>query len=503
MTTPTTSDAATSSRRAIIASVAVLLFLGALDQTIVATALPTIVSELGGLDQISWVVTAYILASTVVAPLYGKMGDLYGRRPMILICVLIFLLGSILCGAAASMPALIIARAVQGLGGGGIFVLALSVIGDTVEPKDRGKIQGVFSGVFGLSSVLGPLLGGWFVDSISWRWIFYINIPIGIVALAAFMISFKPLRRKVRSSIDYAGAMTLTLTLSSLVLLTTLGGKDVAWSSPQAFGFMALCLASGAAFIFVEMRAAEPILPLSLFRINTFVTSSALAFFGGAILIGSVTFLPLYLQMAKGASAMSSGLQLIPLTLGIAGFAMISGRYMSKTGHYRILPMFGMVCTATGLAFLSRISPDMPDLLFWIAITLVGIGLGGTFPVTMTAVQAASPRSQIGAATASVIMFRQIGGSLSVALFGAIFTARVAASVDAALAGEKIDGLTSIAELGPSLLATLPQPLQVQIGLAVSHALRPGFLITMGCAALAFIIAWRMHEISLERPDAK
>lgn len=479
-----------SSVGVVVASVAVLLLLAALDQTIVSTALPTIVADLGGLDHISWVVTAYILASTVVAPLYGKIGDLYGRRNVVFFSVTLFLVGSALCGLAQSMGFLIAARALQGLGGGGLFVLALSIIGDVIPPQERGKIQGAFAGVFGVSSVAGPLLGGWFVDAFSWHWIFYINLPFGLLALAGFALGFKANPARVNHKIDYAGATALTLALSSIVLVTSLGGRDLAWTDPVTLGLIALFIIATGSFIVIESRAAEPILPLSLFRMNIFWVTSLISLVSGAMMFGSLTFIPVYLQMAKGASATASGLQLIPMTAGILTASTLSGRYMSRTGKYRILPIIGLSIASVGMFGLTRISPDMPAPVLWLSLITVGIGMGSIFSVVTTAVQNAVPRQQMGTATAAGLMFRQVGGSIAVALFGAIFASRMAT----AMGGQQIEGLGNVAELGPRMLAALPADAQATIGTAVSQALHPVYWIATALALTGLGFAFLLRE---------
>ncbi|WP_022704083.1 MDR family MFS transporter [Pseudorhodobacter ferrugineus] len=477
--------------RLVIGSVAVLLLLASLDQTIVSTALPTIVADLGGLDHLSWVVTAYILASTIAAPLYGKLGDLYGRRRMVFFSVGLFLLGSTLCGIAQSMEFLIAARALQGLGGGGLFVLALSVIGDVIPPRDRGKIQGVFAGVFSLSAVMGPLLGGWFVDAFSWHWIFFINLPLGALAVAGFAIGFSATGKRASHKIDWAGAAALTLALGSLTLVTSLGGRSIEWASPSALGLIALCAASTAAFIAIEQRAAEPILPLSLFTQNVFVFTSILGFITGAALFGAVTFLPLYLQIAKGITPTVSGLLLIPLTVGILIASTSAGQFMGRTGRYRVLPMFGMGLIVAGALLLTQIARDTGMVGFGLSIAVLGLGLGCIFPVVTTAVQNAVPRAQLGTATAAGVMFRQVGGSLAVAVFGAMFAGRMADVL-----GDRAAELGG--EIGPQIMATLTPELQDTVATAIVTAIHPIFWIVAAMALVGLGFAQLLREVPLE-----
>jgi EmrB/QacA subfamily drug resistance transporter len=482
-----------SSIRVVIASVAVLLLLAALDQTIVSTALPTIVADLGGLDHLSWVVTAYILASTIVAPLYGKLGDLYGRRVMVFVAVTTFLAGSMLCGAATSMEFLIGARAVQGLGGGGLFVLALSIIADVIAPKDRGKVQGVFAGVFGISSVIGPLIGGWFVEVASWHWIFYVNLPFGFAALAGFFFGFKAQPERVEHKIDYLGAALLSVALGGLVLVTSLGGRTLAWDDPTLLAIIAAAAIAFVVFIFVELRASEPVLPLALFKGNVFSVTSGIGFISGAMMFGALTFIPIYLQIAKGMTPTQSGWQLIPMTAGLLAASTLSGRYMGRTGRYRILPMIGLSIATVGMFLLTRLMPDTPTPMLWLGLVLVGIGLGTVFPVVTTAVQNTVPRQQIGTATAAGLMFRQVGGSVAVALFGALFAARIAAG----LGGSPIEGLANTAELGPQMLATLPEATRDIVALAVSNALHPIYWIAMALAFCGVLLTLILKEVPL------
>jgi EmrB/QacA subfamily drug resistance transporter len=481
-----------SSTRVVIASVAVLLLLAALDQTIVATALPTIVADLGGLEHLSWVVTAYILASTVVAPIYGKLGDLYGRRAVVIVAVLIFLFGSVLCGMAQSMGFLIAARAVQGLGGGGLFVLALSIIADVIPPQDRGKIQGVFAGVFGISSVIGPLIGGWFVEVASWHWIFYVNLPFGLLALAGFILFFHANTARVNHRIDYAGAALLAVALGALVLVTSLGGRSFGWGSPQALALIGMSLLAFLVFLWVEARASEPVLPLSLFRGNVFNVTSAIGFVAGAMMFGTLTFIPVYLQIAKGATPTQSGWEMIPMTAGILALSTLSGRYMGRTGKYKVLPQIGLSLAAVGLLILTQLSPQTPAPLLWLALFLVGGGMGTIFPVVTTAVQNTVPRQQIGTATAAGLMFRQVGGSVAVALYGAIFASGVAAAMGAAGAGA-----VDVAELGPQMLRGLDAAARATVGEAVSTSLHPVFWISLGLALAGLALTFVLEEVLL------
>jgi len=485
-------QAATGSPRLVIASIGVLLLLAAMDQTIVATALPTIVADLGGLNHLSWVVTAYVLASTVVAPLYGKLGDLYGRRTMVYVSVGLFLVGSTLCGLAGSMPMLIAARAIQGLGGGGLFVLALAVVGDVIPPQERGKIQGLFAIVFSISSMLGPLVGGWFVEVASWHWIFFVNLPFGILAMVGFTLSFPPFAARTQHRIDWAGAATLSVALATLTLLTSLGGSSFPWTSPQALGLGVLTVMSGVLFFRIQATAAEPILPPSLFRLNVFRNTSAIGFVAGAAMFGALTFLPLYLQISLGATPMVSGFLLVPMTMGILVAANLAGRYMGRTGRYRLMTLIGTAVIALGGLVLTQLGTDTTAVGFGIALAFFGIGMGCIFPVVTTAVQNAVPRQQLGTATAAGVMFRQIGGSLGVAVFGALFSAGIAT----AMAKAGLD-LPAEFEIGPEAVAQLAPAVQAVIGTAVASALHPIFWIVSVLGAMGFVLALRLEEIPL------
>ncbi|GAB4258720.1 MAG: hypothetical protein Kow0013_00780 [Pararhodobacter sp.] len=485
---PSSRSHAAPSVRLVIGSVAFLLLLAALDQTIVSTALPTIVADLGGLEHLSWVVTAYILASTVSAPLYGKLGDLYGRKRMVFVSVGLFLAGSLLCGIADTMTFLIGARAVQGLGGGGLFVLALSVVGDVLAAQERGKVQGMFAAVFSISSMIGPLIGGWFVEVFTWHWIFLINVPLGIAAVTLFALSFPGSMPKIRHRIDWAGAALLSVALAALTLLTALGGRSFDWLSVTALALAAGTVLATLAFVAVERRAAEPILPLHLFKSPAFGRLSLLSFITGAILLGASTFLPIYLQVARGVSPMVSGLLLAPLTLGVIAATTVCGRYMGRTGRYRLPVLAGMgIVTVAGSA-LAFLSVATPIGVFSANIVIYGFGMGLIFPVLTTAIQNAVPRPLLGTATASNVMFRQIGGSISVALFGAIIAARLTL-------GDGSEALAS--EMAPHRIAALPPAIREAIAEQVVNAISPIYWIVGALALAGVLSALRLREIPL------
>lgn len=485
----------------IIGAVAVTLLLASLGQTIVSTALPTIVTELGGLEHLTWVVIAYLLSSTVVAPIYGKLGDLYGRKIVLQAAIVIFLIGAGLSAFANSMNFLIFARTVQGLGGGGLMVVAMTVVADVIPPRQRGKIQGIFGAVFGVATVVGPLLGGFIVEHLSWHWIFIINLPLGVLALAVIGFALKPKATRVAHKVDYMGFVLLTAALSAFVLATSLGGNTFPWLSVEIIGLVALAALALAAFIWVEARAAEPVLPLQLFRNNTFVVTNAVGFLVGMAMFGSITFLPMYLQIAKGVSPTNSAFQLLPMMVGLIGASTLSGFIMSRTGRYRLLPIAASAILFVGLLLLGIMQLDTPDWQIALYMFIVGMGIGPINSVGVTATQNAVARELVGVATAGTTLFRQIGGSIGVSVFGAIFSSGLANQLgETAPAGGGVFSAQAI--------QALPEAARAQVLEGFAAALHPVFLTAAAAAAIAFGLSFLLREIPLatslrQEPEAE
>ena len=414
------------SRRIVIAGAMLALFLAAIDQTIVATAVPRIVSDLGGLDLLAWVFSSYMLASTIVVPLAGKLGDQFGRKPLFLVGIVLFIVGSVLAGAAQTMLELVLVRALQGMGAGMIFATTFAVVGDLYSPLERGRVQGAFAGVFGIASVIGPTLGGWITDTSTWRWVFLVNLPVGIIAFAVVLIGMPTVtaREGARPKLDLLGAALLVVALVPLLLATIWAGERYPWGSIEIIGLFALSATGVALFLLQETRAAEPILPLSLFRDRTFSTSAPALFLLGAGMFDAITMVPLFLQGVLGVSARLSGTLMTPMMLSIVTGAAIGGQVMSRTGRYRVLLLSGIAVMTVGMALFSTIDAGMGryDLIPFMVIT--GLGLGVTLPLFNVIVQNALPFHQLGVATASVQFFRQIGGTVGVAVLTGVMVNR-------------------------------------------------------------------------------
>ncbi|HEY1362355.1 MAG TPA: MFS transporter [Xanthobacteraceae bacterium] len=479
-----------ASLRAIFGALFLALWLAALDQTVVSTALPTMVGDLGGLAQLSWVVTAYLLTSTIVGPLYGKFGDLYGRKIVLQIAIAVFLIGSALCGLARSMPQLILFRALEGVGGGGLIVITIAVIGDLIPPRERGRYQGFFGAVFGVATIVGPLVGGFFVDHLSWRWIFFINLPTGVLALVVIAAVLPPAAGRRRHAVDYAGALTLTAALSAIILFSGLGGTTFPWTSPVILALMAASLAGGLAFVVIERRAREPILPLGLFAIRNFAVASSVGLIVGLSLFGAVTFLPIYLQVVQGVSPSASGLLLMPMMLGMLVTSVISGRLISRSGRYKVFPILGTAVMTFGLAMLSLLGVESDQWRTAVDALWLGLGMGMVMQVLIIAVQNSVDYQHLGVATSGTMLFRSLGGALGVALFGAIFANRLHAQ----LAGP---GMEFLATAIPAAVRGLPPALHAEYVEAVMAALRPVFLSAAVVSAAGFGLACLLREIPL------
>src|SRR3984885_1728476 len=473
--------------RLIFGALLLVLLLASLDQTIVSTALPTIVGDLGGLSHLSWVVTAYLLASTVSGPLYGKLGDLYGRKIVLQVAIVLFLIGSALCGQSQSMTELIAFRALQGLGGGGLLVSTMAAIGDIIPPRDRGRYQGFFGAVFGVATVIGPLLGGFFVDNLTWRWIFYVNLPLGLVALAVIAVAFKPRSDHVPHRIDYLGAIVLTAGLSVIVLFTCLGGTSYSWGSPLMIALIVTGVGMLVLFPFVEQLASEPILPLALFRNRIFVVSAAVGFIIGLALFGAVTFLPLYLQVVKGHSPTVSGLLITPMMAGLLVTSILSGNLIARFGRYRPFPIAGTGIATVGLFLLSRIGISTSTLS--VALAMV---------VLVLAVQNAVDYRYLGVATSGSTLFRQVGGSIGVAAFGAIFSNNLSRE----LASRIPKSVHVPTAANPAVVSHLPAGIKEPYIAAFSAALQPVFTVAAAVALVAFLLSWLLREIPLRQTAA-
>lgn len=469
--------------------------LASLDQTIVSTALPTIVGDLGGAAHLQWVVTAYLLTTTVSTPLWGKLGDLYGRKRLFQASIVIFLVGSMLSGLAPGMNALIAFRAIQGLGAGGLIVGAQSIIGDVVSPRDRGRYVGLFGAVFGASTVLGPLIGGLLTEYLSWRWVFYVNVPVGVVALTVTAFALPAKLTVTQHVIDYLGAAFLTAAAGCLVLFTSLGGTTLAWSSPALLSIGAGGLAATVAFVLIERRAIEPIIPLRLFSNKVFSASSAIGFVIGFAMYGGLTFLPYFLQYVKGVSPTASGLRMLPLMGGLFAASIFSGQRISRGGSYKKYPVIGTVLTSIGLFLMSLVGGSTPGWLMALFMLVFGIGLGCVMQVLVLAVQNSVGYQDLGTATASANFFRSIGGSFGVAVFGAVYANvlpnRLAANLGASVPAKGVGSLT------PEVLTTLPLPIQHGVVLSISESIQTVFLYAVPFGLVAFGLSWLLPEVEL------
>jgi len=475
------------------------MLLSALDQSIVGTALPRIVSDLGGLDHLAWVVTAYLLTSTAVTPLWGKISDLYGRRIIFQATIVIFLIGSALCGLAQNMPQLIIFRAIQGIGGGGLMAIAFAIIGDVIPPRERGRYQGYFGAVFGLSSVAGPLLGGWLTDTISWRWIFYVNLPIGIVALVVTSMALRMpvIRRNHR--IDYLGATMIVASVSSLLLYLNWAGGNYGWTDLRALWLVIASAVFAVAFIFVEMRADEPIIPLHLFRNQIFSVGSAFSFLVGFAMFGGLIFLPLYFQGVHGMSPTRSGLAMLPMVAGLFSMSVISGQLITRTGRYKIFPILGSIILIFAFFLMHTLKYDTPYWQIGIYAFILGLGVGLSMTTVVTPIQNAVAMRDMGSATSTVTFLRSLGGAIGTALLGAILNTRLAHYLATVFIADapNMAGNPEVNANNVEALQKLPEPLRTDVLIAYTHAITDVFLYAIPIMVVALVLMFFFKEIPL------
>ena len=474
------------------------MLLAALDQSIVGVALPRIVSDLGGLNQLAWVVTAYLLTSTATTPLWGKISDLYGRRIIFQATIIIFLIGSALCGLAQDMPQLIAFRAIQGIGGGGLMAIAFAIIGDVIPARERGRYQGYFGAVFGLSSVAGPLLGGWITDTISWRWIFYINVPIGAAALVVTSLALRmPVVRR-NHRIDYLGAAMIVAAVTSLLLYLNWAVEEYGWTSSTSLALIVMSVVFTIAFIVVELRAEEPIIPMRLFRNSIFTVGNIFGFLIGFAIFGGAIYLPLYLQTVQGMSPTDSGLGMLPMVVGLFSMSIISGLLITKTGKYKIYPIIGATVLIVALYLLNTIEVDTPYWVVAVYAYLFGTGLGLGMTTIVTPVQNAVEMRDMGVATSATTFGRSLGGAIGAALFGAILTSRLTTYLAGGIGGA--GSATAGGEIDTNniqAIQALPEPKKTEVLTAYTNAITDIFLMAIPVIVVALVVVFFLKEIPL------
>jgi EmrB/QacA subfamily drug resistance transporter len=482
------------------------MLLAMLDNVIVGTAMPRIVGDLGGVDHLSWVVTAYVLGTTVSTPLWGKLGDLYGRKNVFMTSIVLFLLGSALCGFAQSMPELIGFRAFQGLGAGGLMVGAMAVLGDLVPPRDRGKYQGQFAAVMAVAMVAGPLVGGFITDHANWRWAFFVNLPLGGAALILLALTLRLPKRRTEHRIDWLGALLLSIGVTALVLITTWGGSQYAWGSAEIRGLGVVAVLGLAAFVLVERRHPEPIVPLAVFANRNFTLVAVLGFLVGFAMFGAITFLPLYQQIVQGASATNSGLLLLPMMGGLLVTSLVVGRAITRTGRYRIFPIIGGVLMIAAMLLLSQLDAHTSKLTSGLFMAVLGLALGCLMQTTMLIAQNSVEVKDLGVASSTATFARSIGGAFGVAVFGAIFNHRLHSMLGERLGTAAASRLSSGgggARIDPDTLAQLPAPVRTAVIDSIAGATSGVFLWATVAAVLVPVIAFFIREVALRGGPAE
>ena len=477
---------------AVFACLLVAMLLSSLDQTIFSTALPTIVGELGGVDHMLWVTTAYLVAATITMPIYGKLGDLIGRKSLFLVALTLFLIGSVIGGTTDTMVGLIVARAVQGLGGGGLMILSQAIIADVVPVRERSKYMGAMGAVFGVSSVIGPLLGGWFTEGAGWRWAFWINIPLGLVAIALAAFYLRIPRHHRRVQFDLLGTITMATAVTSLILVASWGGEQYDWTSPVIIGLATTAAAATIAFVIAEHRAVEPLIPLKLFRSRNFVLATVTGLFIGVAMFGTLAYLPTYLQMVTGVSATVSGLMMISMTAGLMATAMTTGQLAARTGRYRWMPVTSMIVIGIALALMSTLTVTTPTGVLLSYLFVFGAGIGLAMQILILIVQNSLPDSEVGTATAANNFFREIGASLGGAVVGAIFTSRLTDLLSQRLGSDNTVG--DLNSITPSAGNALPTAVHDIVVGAYNDALTPVFALLIPMLALGLVAASLIKE---------
>ncbi|SDX64850.1 drug resistance transporter, EmrB/QacA subfamily [Saccharopolyspora shandongensis] len=477
------------------------MLLSSLDQTIVSTAMPTIVGDLGGVEHQVWITTAYLLATTIVMPIYGKFGDVLGRRRLFLIAIALFTLASVGCAFATDFWTFVVFRAMQGLGGGGLMILSQAIIADIVPANERGKYLGPLGGIFGLSAVGGPLLGGFFVDHLTWQWAFYINIPVGIAAFVIALVALTLPNKKATQPIDVLGVVFLSIATTCLIFFTDFGGdKAHGWTAIETWAWGLGLLAATVAFVITEARAADPIIPLSLFRNPIFVNATAIGLALGLGMFAAIGFVPTFLQMSSGTSAAASGLLLLPMMVGLIGTSIASGAAITRTGRYRIFPIVGTIITAVAMVLMTTLAADTPIWLICVYLFIFGAGLGLIMQVVVLVVQNAVPPAMIGTATSTNNYFREVGAALGTAVFGTIFTTRLTENltgVFTASGASAADASTATATLDPKTLSQLPEQIRDGVVTAYADALAPVFWYLLPFIGIAFLLALVLKQIPL------
>lgn len=477
------------------------MLLASLDQTIVSTAMPTIVGKLGGVEHQAWIVTAYLLATTIVMPIYGKFGDVLGRRNLFLFAIALFTLASLACSLTTDFWSFVTFRAIQGLGGGGLMILSQAIIADIIPAKDRGKYMGPLGGIFGLSAVAGPLLGGFFVDHLSWEWCFYINVPIGIVAFAIAYFALTIPNKKSQKKLDLPGVLFLSLATTCLIFFTDFGGKkSQGWESPWTWALGAGMLASVWLFIVVERRAEDPIIPLSLFRNKVFINATAIGFTLGLGMFAALAFIPTFLQMSSGTSAAESGLLMLPMMVGLMGTSIYSGIAITKTGKYKAYPIAGGVLTIAAMLWMTTLTAATPIWVICCMLFVFGAGLGLIMQVIVLVVQNSVAAEIVGTATSTNNYFREVGAALGVAVFGSIFTTRLGTSLTATFAGAGVDpaqAAQAASSLDPAAMASMPAQLREGIITAYAESLAPVFWYLVPFLVIALVLAIVLKQVPL------